>query len=36
MDNQTVAVRTQQGEDLGSMAINTLIERLNTEIADRI
>jgi len=35
MDNQTVAVRTQKGEDLGSLAVNVLIERLKTEIADR-
>ncbi|WAR43381.1 threonine--tRNA ligase [Methylomonas rapida] len=35
MENQTVAVRTQKGEDLGSLAVNELIERLKTEIADR-
>ncbi|MCQ8103199.1 threonine--tRNA ligase [Methylomonas sp. SURF-2] len=35
LDNQTVSVRTQQGEDLGSLAISALIERLNAEIADR-
>jgi threonyl-tRNA synthetase len=35
MDNQTVAVRTQKGDDLGSLAVDVLIERLKTEIADR-
>jgi threonyl-tRNA synthetase len=35
MDTQTVAVRTQKGEDLGSLALSALIERLNVEIADR-
>jgi len=35
MDNQTVAVRTQKGEDLGSITVNDLVERLKAEIADR-
>jgi threonyl-tRNA synthetase len=35
MDTQTVAVRTQKGEDLGSLALSAFIERLNVEIADR-
>ena len=35
MDTQTVAVRTQKGDDLGSLQVNALIERLKTEIADR-
>ena len=35
LENQTVAVRTQKGEDLGSMTMTDLISRLKTEIADR-
>jgi threonyl-tRNA synthetase len=35
LENQTVAVRTQQGEDLGSLSLNQLIERLKNEITDR-
>ncbi len=35
MDTQTIAVRTQKGEDLGSLALSALVERLNAEIADR-
>ncbi|MDD2761950.1 MAG: threonine--tRNA ligase [Methylomonas sp.] len=35
MDSQTIAVRTQKGEDLGSLPVDELIERLKIEIADR-
>ncbi|MDT4331783.1 threonine--tRNA ligase [Methylomonas sp. MS20] len=35
MENRTVAVRTQQGDDLGSLAVSELVERLKHEIADR-
>jgi len=35
LENQTIAVRTQKGEDLGSMNITDLISRLKTENADR-
>jgi len=33
--DQTITVRTQKGEDLGSLSINQLSERLRNEIADR-
>jgi threonyl-tRNA synthetase len=33
--SDTVTVRTQAGEDLGNMSIETLIHRLNHEIAER-
>ncbi len=35
LENQTVAVRTQKGEDLGSLSIVDLAKRLSIEIADR-
>jgi threonyl-tRNA synthetase len=35
MEHQTVAVRTQKGEDLGSLPVNELMERFKSEIADR-
>lgn len=35
MDSTTVAVRTQKGEDLGSLTITELADRLKSEIADR-
>jgi threonyl-tRNA synthetase len=35
LENQTIAVRTQKGEDLGSLQIAQLSERLRDEIADR-
>jgi threonyl-tRNA synthetase len=35
LEHQTVAVRTQKGEDLGSLPVNELIARLKSEIADR-
>ncbi|MGY6278021.1 threonine--tRNA ligase [Methylomonas sp. MgM2] len=35
LENQTVAVRTQQGDDLGSMTTADLIARLKAQIADR-
>ncbi|MBE0434472.1 MAG: threonine--tRNA ligase [Methylomicrobium sp.] len=35
MDNQLVTVRTQKGEDLGSLSIDQLIERLGSEIEDK-
>jgi threonyl-tRNA synthetase len=35
VENQTIAVRTQQGEDLGSLSVNELLERLKKQIADR-
>ena len=35
LENQTIAVRTQKGEDLGSMNISDLISRLETENANR-
>jgi len=34
-EEQTITVRTQKGEGLGSLAINTFTERLSKEIADR-
>jgi len=35
LEDQTIAVRTQKGEDLGSMNISDLISRLETENANR-
>ncbi len=35
MENQTVAVRTRKGEDLGVMPIEAFIDRLETDIAMR-
>ncbi|HTT08864.1 MAG TPA: threonine--tRNA ligase [Gammaproteobacteria bacterium] len=35
VENQTVAVRTRAGEDLGSMPLDAFIERLKSEIAKR-
>ena len=35
LENQTIAVRTQKGEDLGSLSLDCLTEKLNSEIANR-
>jgi threonyl-tRNA synthetase len=35
METQTVAVRTRSGEDLGSMGVDTLLSRVQSEIASR-
>ncbi|WP_305907322.1 threonine--tRNA ligase [Methylomarinum sp. Ch1-1] len=35
LEEKTVAVRTQKGEDLGSLTIDQLGERLRNEVADR-
>ena len=35
MESRTIAVRTRSGEDLGSMSIDTLIERFDAEVAQR-
>ena len=35
LENRTLAVRTQKGEDLGSLSINEFDERLRKEIDDR-
>jgi threonyl-tRNA synthetase len=35
METQTVAVRTRSGEDLGSMGIDSLLSRIQAEIASR-
>ena len=35
LENQTIAVRSQKGEDLGSLSIDDLANRLRKEIADR-
>ncbi|RFA35185.1 threonine--tRNA ligase [Alkalilimnicola ehrlichii] len=35
MESNTVAVRTRAGEDLGSLPLDALIERLNQEVAQR-
>ncbi len=35
LENQTIAVRSQKGEDLGSLSIDDLANRLSKEIADR-
>ena len=35
LENNTISVRTQKGEDLGSLSIGEYTERLKAEIADR-
>ena len=35
LEDQTITVRTQKGEDLGSLSISEFAERLKLEIADR-
>jgi threonyl-tRNA synthetase len=35
VDNQTVAVRTRRGEDLGAMTLDQFSERLRSEVANR-
>ncbi len=35
LEDQTITVRTQKGEDLGSLSISEFTERLKQEIADR-
>ena len=35
VETKTVAVRTRSGDDLGSISVDELLSRLNTEIADR-
>ena len=35
VENETVAVRTRSGEDLGEMPITSLIDRLKSETAYR-
>ncbi|WP_347989976.1 threonine--tRNA ligase [Methylomonas sp. AM2-LC] len=35
LENQAVTLRTQQGEDLGSLVVSELVERLNNQIVDR-
>ncbi len=35
LEDQTIAVRSQKGDDLGSLSINTLVEMLSKEIADK-
>jgi translation initiation factor IF-3 len=35
LENNTVAVRTRSGEDLGSMSVEDLIHKFSTEIARR-
>ncbi len=35
MESQTIAVRTQQGEDMGSLSVNELVELLKNQITDR-
>jgi threonyl-tRNA synthetase len=35
MDSRSVTLRTQQGEDLGSLSVSELVDRLKNEIADR-
>jgi threonyl-tRNA synthetase len=35
MEDRSVAVRTRGGEDLGSMSIDGLLERLAHEVAER-
>ena len=36
MEEGTVAVRTRKGEDLGSMPIEAFIERMQTEVTQRV
>ncbi len=35
LENQTIAVRSQKGEDLGGLSMTDLIAKLNQEIEDR-
>jgi threonyl-tRNA synthetase len=35
LEDQSMTVRTQKGDDLGRLSINTFTERLKQEIADR-
>ncbi|MDO9271324.1 MAG: His/Gly/Thr/Pro-type tRNA ligase C-terminal domain-containing protein, partial [Methylobacter sp.] len=35
LEDQSITVRTQKGDDLGSLAIRDFTERLKQEIADR-
>ncbi len=35
VENQTVAVRTRSGDDVGSLSLEALVQRLAVEIADR-
>jgi threonyl-tRNA synthetase len=35
LEEQRITVRTQKGEDLGSLSISEFAERLKQEIADR-
>jgi threonyl-tRNA synthetase len=35
LENQTIAVRSQKGEDLGSLSMCDLTEKLKNDIADR-
>ncbi|MEQ1635420.1 MAG: threonine--tRNA ligase [Methylococcales bacterium] len=35
LENQTITVRSQKGEDLGSLSIQAFVERLNQEIEDK-
>jgi len=35
LEDQTIAVRTQKGEDLGSLSISEFTERLKKEIEGR-
>jgi threonyl-tRNA synthetase len=35
LENQTIAVRSQKGEDLGSLPFVELVDRLSKEIADK-
>lgn len=36
LENETVTVRTHSGEDLGSMKLDALMDKLNNEIKDKI
>jgi len=35
LNDQTIAVRTQKGDDLGSLLFVDLVERLSKEMADK-
>jgi threonyl-tRNA synthetase len=35
LENQTITVRTQKGDDLGSLKLDDLVVKLSQEIADR-
>jgi threonyl-tRNA synthetase len=35
LENQAVTLRTQKGEDLGSLSVDALVARLNSQIVDR-